>query len=849
MDQHPAQHLAAPSTAAGDGATITAAALDLEPLLDLSAPVVYFPVRHHSPACARLVRMLIDRVRPAAVLIEGPADFNPYMDELWLPHELPIAIYSYMRLADGTRRGAFYPFCEYSPEWQALQAAREIGAAARFIDLPWSQIATAKSLTHRYADAELRRSRYMDVLCRELGVEDFNALWDTLCEIDGDLPLEGYLRRAHTFCGLIRLAAGHVPVEDRRREAFMAEQIRQATGEFTGPLVVVTGAYHSYALFARLTGRTFAGLEDPKPDEWQQVEHERPTSDEASPENVAANGDSASHADAGIALTPYSYERLDSLRGYEAGMPNPGFYHQVWLDRQQATSATVDSADAAKLGSDHPGRGQTYRRLLAQVSRQLRERGQRVSTADLIAVESTALGLAAMRGHSEVWRWDLVDAVVGALVKEELAIGGEHPFLEAVHEALRGNRRGVIAAGARVPPLVQDIRQTLAALDLEPPLRPREIKLDLHEPPARRQSEVLHRLRILQVSGFKQTDGTDLSRREDLAYLWEQWRLHWSPDYESSAIEAARYGPRLIEAAQERLLEHAKTIQRDAESAALLLLDAALAGLPRLRDDLQQQLLTIIRQDANFFANTAALDHLLYLFRYDEVLATANRADIGMLLRETFVRGMWLLESVGQASGKDREIVDGVSALVQTLEAAEDHLGDLRDELLDVLIRVQQDATQLPVTRGAAWGGLWSLGATDAAHAAEALAQFADPQQLGDFLTGLFGLARESVQRNPQLVASIDRLLVGYSEGQFQQALPALRLAFTYFTPREKHYLATTLLQALGLKPPAHQQLAAIQVSPAQAAAALAWEAELFAALERFGLRLPPDKSTAEESP
>jgi hypothetical protein len=226
MDQHPAQHLAAPSTAAGDGATITAAALDLEPLLDLSAPVVYFPVRHHSPACARLVRALIDRVRPAAVLIEGPADFNPYMDELWLPHELPIAIYSYMRLADGTRRGAFYPFCEYSPEWQALQAAREIGAAAWFIDLPWSQIATAKSLTHRYADAELRRSRYMDVLCRELGVEDFNALWDTLCEIDGNLPLEGYLRRAHTFCGLIRLAAGHVPVEDRRREAFMAEQIR-----------------------------------------------------------------------------------------------------------------------------------------------------------------------------------------------------------------------------------------------------------------------------------------------------------------------------------------------------------------------------------------------------------------------------------------------------------------------------------------------------------------------------------------------------------------------------------------------------------------------------------------------
>ncbi len=870
-NDNPAKSGGAPQGAAPDGA------LDVEPLLDLSAPVVYFPVRHHSPACARLVRELIGRVRPAAVLIEGPADFNPYMQELWLPHELPIAIYSYVRLADGLRRGAFYPFCEYSPEWQALQAARAQGAEARFIDLPWSEIATAKSLSHRYADAELRCSGYVEVLCRELGVEDFNALWDTLCEIDANLPLEEYLRRAHTLCGLIRLADGHVPAEDRRREAYMAEQIQQAAAELEGPLVVVTGAYHSYALFARLNGQPFVGLDDPTPDEWHSMVHESlnptiPTSaeptvqdapvgatppdgplDQDEPGGAAPSDANAADETTGIALTPYSYERLDSLRGYEAGMPNPGFYHQVWLDRQtphgEAPPAKQGHAAAeGHAGGRRSGRGQTYRQLLAEVSRQLRQRGQRVSTADLIAVETTALGLAALRGHSEVWRWDLVDAVTGALVKEELAIGAAHPFLEAVHEALRGNRRGLIAEGARVPPLVQDIRHTLAQLDLEPPLRACDIELHLHEPRDRRRSSVLHRLRILKIAGFRQTDGVDLQQRDDLAHLWEQWRLHWSPDFESSAIEASRYGPRLEEAAQEQLLEQAKTIQRDAESAALLLLDAALAGLPRLRADFQRQLLSIFRQDVNFFTNTAALGHLLYLFRYDEVLATANRDDIGALLREAFIRGMWLLESLGQVSGQDREILSGVSALVQTLEAAGEALADLHDELLDVLARVQQDHGQLPLTRGAAWGGLWALGATDAAHTAEALAQFADPQQLGDFLTGLFCLAREVVQRNPQLVASIDRLLVDYSDQQFLQALPSLRLAFTYFTPREKHYLATTLLQVLGVQPAATAESAALAVRPEQAAAALAWEAELFAALERYGLRLPPEP-IQEKSP
>ena len=76
----------------------------------------------------------------------------------------------------------------------------------------------------------------------------------------------------------------------------------------------------------------------------------------------------------GVALTPYSYERLDGLAGYEAGMPNPGFYHDAWEDRQT-------------------GQRKTYRRVLARVAADLRGRKQAVSSADLIAVETTACAL------------------------------------------------------------------------------------------------------------------------------------------------------------------------------------------------------------------------------------------------------------------------------------------------------------------------------------------------------------------------------------------------------------------------------------------------------------------------
>ncbi len=848
-------------------------ALQLDRICDLSQPVVFYPVRHHSPACARLLIELIHVMKPAAVLIEGPADFNPHLAELALPHELPIAIYSYVRLASGQRRGAFYPFCEYSPEWQAMVAARAVEAAARFIDLPWSELATVASTENRYADAELRRSRYVENLCLELGVDDFNALWDTLCEIDPELPLPEYLRRAHGLCAHIRLADGQVAQEDRRREAFMAAQIERAQREFAGPVLVVTGGYHSYALFARLQGLPFVGIDDPASAAIQPVDEcvgeVRPRVAGAPPakgnHDAAMSGEANAETNWGISLTPYSYERLDSLRGYEAGMPNPGFYHQVWNDRrkERADALPGGSKAAATPPDSSPQGGLTYRRVLAGVARRLRDRGQTVSTADWIAVETTALGLAALRAHAEVWRWDLVDAAISALVKEELATCGTHPFLEAIHDALRGERCGRLAAGARVPPLVLDVKNLLASLGLEPAFKVRDIELDLHRDEDLKRSHVLHRLRLLGIAGFQQVDDLDLAQRDDPSRIGEQWRLQWSPALESSLIEAARYGPQLLAATEERLLELALGAERDAEGAAVLLLDAVLAGIPKLRSDFQQQLLYVIRQDTNFFANAAALQHILYLYRYDEAFTppggdpgtgsdgfptheidlggstpgSTHRSDIGKLLRETFLRSIWLWESLGQVPGKDEQIVRCVTTLFNTFLAAGALLADLRQEYVDIARRAHQDPGQMPLTRGTCWGTLWALGAADASQTSIAIHQFSDPQQLGDFLTGVFALSRETVQRNPAMVQAIDHLLVAYSEADFMSALPALRLAFSYFTPREKHYLATTLRQGADDRTSTEEPAATRSVAPEVAAAAAAWEAELFATLQKYGLR------------
>lgn len=772
--------------------------IDLPADIDaLTGPVVFFPVRHHSPTAARIVRELIERLRPAAVLIEGPSDFNDRLDELALDHHLPIAIYSYVRRPNGTRHGAYYPFCIYTPEWQAFLAGRRCGAVVRFIDLPYADIVADDDRVNRYADADFRRSRYVQHLCAKLGVDNFDAVWDAFFELDAWLTAEQYLWRAHRFCGQMRLIEGQSRPVDRRREAFMAAEIRAAIGSKEGQVLVVTGGYHSLALHARLCGNDYEELTDP-PDYQPSA---LPTGEER-----------------GIAITPYSYERLDGLKGYEAGMPNPGFYHRLWQDRQAARP----------LG---------HRKLLFEVSRVLRQRQQRVSSADLIAAESCAAALSRLRAHGEVWRTDLVDGLIGALIKDELAAGGTHPLLDAIHEVLRGDERGVLSSGAALPPLVKDVQRLVAEHNLLPAPQPRTVELDLCNETDRERSRLLHRLTVLGIAGYARTAGTDFAARNDLSRLWENWEVRWSPEFDSSAIEAARYGATLIEAAANRLAERASTIERSADRGAQLLLAASLAGLNDAAAALQAQTRALVRNDGEFLSVTAALGHLLYLYRYDEVMQTGGRGDVGEILSEAFSRGLWLLEIMGQMSDPDGRAVLGVSRLLETYEQCEQSLKLERGEFAEVLKRVAHDRTQGPALRGAATGALWVLDEANVDRVRADLKLFADPERLGDFLTGLFAVAREVAQRHQQLLLAVDELLAGYADDQFLMALPSLRLAFTYFTPREKHYLATTLLQALGLKPT--EVLAALEVSPADAARALALEGRVFAAIERFGLRIP----------
>jgi hypothetical protein len=284
-----------------------------------------------------------------------------------------------------------------------------------------------------------------------------------------------------------------------------------------------------------------------------------------------------------------------------------------------------------------------------------------------------------------------------------------------------------------------------------------------------------------------------------------------------------------------------QAIEHNAGTAAELLLDAAFAGLASQAGKLYILLEEMMHTESDFFSSVKALRHLLYLYLYDRVLKTAGLPPLARIIHLCWERSLCLLESLGQISGKDPQLLDAIKTLVETFEGCS-HLENSpydysREEFLQVLTRISNDANLWPTISGATTGALWILDGADAEKVLSQMKLFVDPSQLGDFLSGLFCLAREPAQRQQKLLQAIDALVSSYNDDQYLIALPALRLAFAYFTPREKHQLACSLDQLWQVKTAANLTSSPIPIDPKAVTCAIAFEEQLFAAIEKYGLR------------
>lgn len=742
-------------------------------------------VRHHSPACARLVRAAIAELEPAYVLVEGPADMNARLGELVLGHELPVAVFtSYRDPVAGFSRSSWSPFCEYSPEWVAVTEGLAAGAEVRFIDLPaWHPAFAAR--TNRYADAELRYAQAVDSLCGAMGMDNADTLWDHLAEIDaGAIPDAELTERLTTYFDLLRAASDAVsdargtsehddgsaerlapepdPGSDEIREAYMARWIAAALAAAGDrPVLVVCGGFHRPALLRRVAG--LGALRDA---EWPEVP------------DPAGDASAVSH------LVPYSFRRLDSFDGYQSGMPSPAYYQRVWEVGPRAAAAA----------------------LTEDVVTRLRARRQPVSTADVIAARVTAEGLAAVRGHRHPGRADLLDGLVSALVGEALDRPlpwtgrgrlpvGTHPAVVEMVAALSGTRTGRLHPDTPLPPLVHDAVAELERHGLDGTA---VVTLDLTRDDERAASRLLNRLRVLAIPGFRRDSGPKPGADE--AELREQWSLRRDDDRLPALIEAGGLGPTVAEAARARIAERiAGPITLG--DTALALFDAVLCGITDMSDAVLADLGAAVAAEGDLGQLGSVLGSVLSLWRHDRLMEAAGSAMLGAVVAASVERTLWLAEGMqGPTLAAEPLRISAVRAARDAVLFAGAALGLDRPAALAVMTRIAADPGSPPDLRGAAYGFCWSLDDGRAARsgADRAIRGAAAPETLGDWLAGLFALAREQVLEATAVLGVLDEIVTAMSERDLLVALPALRQAFAYFPPRERETIADHVVRLHG---------------------------------------------------
>ena len=819
------------------------------------AGVHLVPIRHHSPACALALSALLEEVRPATVLIEGPVEYAALLPSLQNPRTVPpVAL-----LSLGERTASYYPLAEFSPEWVALRWAGEHGAEAVFIDRsarlredddPRSDTrggargAVARTLQ---AERHLARSRSLDALARRLGCRDHDEVWEHLFEDRATADIRSwrdFFSDTLAWAGLARLDIEREVLDTdgtHAREAVMAAALRRHLPESSAstgadgkgfeapaaPVAVVTGGFHTMALLDCLDATEHAA--------WL-------------PEAQPQPGGPAW-------LIRYDYARLDALRGYGAGMPSPGLWQRAWRARTGAgplagsgTGSRRAKRRTARAAPESAGAARAFATtVVIDVATALRGLGEPLGTAQVLATVEQAIRLAALRGRAWPGRCDILDALTSCLVKDETGLSGN--LGAAVASVLAASDVGEVPEGIATPPLVRQVRDRLrAARFIIDDSVEHRVSLDTSRRPRHRERrELLARLRFVGSGFAHQISGADLVSGTGMGQFLEEWVYSWTPMVEAALVRMAQEAPDLDVLVRTRLAQRL-TGELNAEALVALVSELAVMGLGTEAGDVCERLENSLGRLSDLGELVEALHRLAGLI---ESTSRLRLNDAGARIRSILHRGdAMIARCVSDLVGlEDQEATGAVDALISVRDliirsAGDDERADeaaqgagfgavLRE--IEVLRRNRDAAASLVGCATGIAASVRVLSEEEAVHAVLThLAVGADPARAADFIVGLVRTAPDVLLRSPDAVEAVTGALTRFDDRAFVAALPDLRRAFTTLRPMETHRLAGMVAQLVGT---AASDLDTVwTVNPAHAALGAQLERDLVASLERDGL-------------
>ncbi len=872
----------------------------------------FAPVRHHSPACAVAVRAAIEELRPAAVLIEGPEEFSRLIPDL-LHEETrpPIAVLSLggsgssagsgakARDAEDEPEGAgFYPLASFSPEWVALRAGHAVGAELAFVDRPFGERSAAEralsgsaapgpegsgesgiengaaSGTARpdpfartlMSERYLAHSEAIAALARRIGCRDHDEVWDQLFEARASAELADWrtvFDDVFAWSALARLdyeegvLAGEGSLD---REARMAARIAETVDRLSadrltdggaGPVLVVTGAFHTLALVEALSGAPEgAPVRDRQPE-----------------------GGFGPTAQGEAWLVRYDHERLDGLRGYGAGMPSPGYcerLHAAHLRELRLAPESVShpASQSASAQAGPIGARALATEILVDVARGAAGRGHGVSLPQVSAAAESAVRLAELRERSFPCRTDLLDAVRSCYVQDDGGVGGpgepERPLGLAIAEVFGGRSLGDVPPGSASPPLVRDVRDRVRAVRLViDDSVPRTTRLDARRTASHRAKRQVLALLDFVGAGFGQlVSGPDHVAGRGLGLITEEWQYCWTPLVEARLVELVHLGATLEAVAVARLYEAEGRLAGTGAGAAAgagagassvdalarLVAQTLVIGMGWHLPRIVSLLRTTLDTDRDLSSVVSGARRLLGLWHARVELGAEEHArELLDLVSQALATAAYLVSDLGRTRAEDEDAAIGtlidLRSLLRDAAAAGDGDqggtgGEIRTAVVRELARLRDDGDTAPAVAGA----LLALGFTDGevpddvlvTRVRGALTAGADPGTAVRFLGGVMRAAPDLILHTPEMFDAVDDALRALQGDAFLAVLPDLRRAFTWLRPTETHRLAKRVAERTGAR--VDQVDVRVALSEEDLAAGLALDHELAAVLERDGL-------------
>ena len=706
--------------------------------------VAVLGIRHHGPGSARSVVAELDRLRPSAVLIEGPADADPLLALAADPGMVPpVALLAYA--PDEPRVSAFWPFAVFSPEWQALSWAAAHGVPARFCDLPAGTVLAGQDHDpHRGARADTEEEPDpIGRLAAAAGYDDPERWWEDVIEARAESPDSALFVAIGEAMAELRAGRAGSALE-QRREAHMRQVLRATLKETTGTVAVVCGAWHVPALTAPLPS--------------------------ASKDAALLRG--VPKRKAALAWVPWTHSRLASASGYGAGITSPGWYQHLFSVPDQ-----------------------TIARWLTRVAGVLRGHDLPVSSAHIIEAVRLAEVLAVMRGRPLAGLAEVSEAA-----KSVMCDGDDLAAAFVTRDLVVGEALGAVPDGAPPVPLDADLRARARALKLKIEPLIRTLALDLRKETDRGRSVLLHRLGVLSIGWGEAT--ADLVRGTGTFH--ETWTLRWRPELAVEIIDAAVWGTTVESAATARIVSVASPgapladVTRAVEQVLLADLSEALEPVLRALD-------ASAATESDVTRLMAAVPALVRAIRYGDVRGTDTGA-LSAVVDALTVRVCAGLPAAAGGLADDaasalRASLDGMHAALG-LHAHGEPGAQARDRWLAALSALdgRRDVHGLVagrVVRLLADGG--SLSPREAAGRFSAAlsigVEAADKAQWAEgFLSGS-GLL---LAHDRDLLTILDEWVASLAAQEFLDALPLLRRTFGEFAEPERSSIGRAARQLSG---------------------------------------------------